>query len=181
MKTLTRLALALTALLPLLVLGFTQQADAATQPYGGCGEAYRYSNSAGAQDCREMGWTIRPRLVVNPHGVVVMSRMPHCRNEDGSGTASACTWNIGNRIDGNGRGLAFWNDRHDRSHYVWDRSPLRRNRTLTEGPAHPRIPQHTWHWATSADRNARNLNRTCIVRDDTTVATGLVAWCPNGN
>jgi hypothetical protein len=181
MKTLTRLALALAGLLPLLMLGFTQQADAATQPYGGCKEAYHHSESAGAQDCRDAGWTIRPRLVVDPHGVVVMSRMPHCKNEDGSGTASACTWNIGNRTDGNGIGLAFWNDRHDRSHYVWDGSPLRRNGTLSEGPQHTGIRQHTWHWATAADRKATGVTRHCIARDDSTVATGLIAWCPSGN
>jgi len=139
-------------------------ATAAAQPYGGCDEAYRYSNSAGAQDCRDAGWTIRPRLVVGPHGVVHMSRLPHCRSEDSSG-GTACSWNIGSRIDGNGIGLAYWLDRNDRTHYVWDRNPLRTG----------------WHWANRNDRTARDLDRTCIVRNGTTVASGLVARCPSGN
>jgi hypothetical protein len=108
-----------------------------------------------------------------------MSTLPHCRNEDGSGQRSACTWNVGPRQDGNGRGLAYWLDRRDRTHYVWDHSPIRRDGTLSEG--HIRTGQRTWHWATSADRKARGVTRVCIARDDTTVASGLIAWCPSGN
>jgi hypothetical protein len=93
-------------------------ATAATQPYGGCDEAYAFARSAGADDCREQGWTIRPRLVVDPHGWVHYSVLPHCKNEDGSGQRSACTWNLGPGVDGNGTGRTFWLDRHDRIHYV---------------------------------------------------------------
>ena len=93
-------------------------AQAWTQPYGGCKEAARYTHSPGAHECRVHGWTIRPRLIVTPRGHVVMSRLPHCREEDGSGQRGACSWNIGPRRDGNGRGLAYWLDEHDRTHYV---------------------------------------------------------------
>jgi len=132
-----------------------------------CLQAYHHSRGAVAQNCREAGWTIRPRLVVGPHGVVRMSHLPHCRYEDGSGTASACTWNVGHRIDGNGIGAAYWigNGNRDHTHYVWSGSPLRRG----------------WHWATSADRMASGMDRTCIVRNGTTVTSGLVARCAGGN
>jgi hypothetical protein len=95
------------------------EAAQAAQPYGGCDEAYAYARSAGAQDCRDAGWTIRPRLVVGPGGWVYYSVLPHCRHEDGSGQRSACTWNFGQgQKDGNGRGRMIWNDEHDRTHYV---------------------------------------------------------------
>jgi len=159
-KILGALALALMGLGALVAV---QPASAATQPVGGCKEAYLYVHSAGAQDCREAGWTIRPRLVVSPRGVVQMSTLPHCREEDGSGQRSACTWNIGHRIDGNGEGLRYWLDRHDRTHYVWGyRNPMR----------------YGWHWATLEDQEAVDLIRTCLVRNGTTVASGLVARCP---
>jgi len=113
----TRIILGVAGLLACLIFGGSTQAVA--QPYGGCDEAYRYSTSAGAQDCRDAGWTIRPRLVVGPRGWVHYSVLPHCRNEDGSGQRSACTWNFGQgQPDGNGRGRMYWLDKHDRTHYV---------------------------------------------------------------
>src|SRR5262245_63358868 len=66
-----------------------------TQPYGGCAEAWQAPHSKGADECRAHGWTVRARLVVGPHRWVRYNNLPHCREEDGSGQKSACTWNIG--------------------------------------------------------------------------------------
>lgn len=100
-----------------------------TEPYGGCKEAYQAPHSQGAKECRAKGWTIKRRLVVTPHAVVRFTRLPHCREEDGSGQRSACTWNIGRKIDGDGQGLSYWVSgpharHHDRIHYVWPERPL---------------------------------------------------------
>lgn len=95
------------------------------RPYGGCKEATVAPHSAAADQCRDRGWTIRPRLAVTPHGVVAASALPHCREEDGSGQRSACSWNFHDGTqDGDGKGLSLWWDRHDRVHYVWPASPL---------------------------------------------------------
>jgi hypothetical protein len=138
------------------------------QPYGGCPEASLAPHSVGAQECRAHGWTIRTRLVVNPRHVVKGSGLPHCRYEDGSGQRSACSWNFHDgRADGNGRGFAYWVDRHNRAHYVWAHRPVRLDRG--------------WHWAGArADERAHHIPRWCIARDDTTIASGLVADCRVG-
>jgi hypothetical protein len=140
------------------------------QPYGGCDEAWQAPSSAGADECRAHGWTIRARLVVGPRGVVRMSALPHCRNEDGSGQRSACSWNFhdGQR-DGDGRGASLWLDRHDRSHYVWATNPLR---------ARP-----AWHWANRVDQRLLHVPRQCITLEWSTVASvaggaGVTARCP---
>ena len=91
--------------------------SASVQPYGGCKEAHAYPQTRGAADCRALGWTVRPRLVVDPRGVVRFSRLPHCAIEDASSGPVPCSWNFGPG-DGNGRGLSYWVDRHDRTHYV---------------------------------------------------------------
>jgi hypothetical protein len=96
----------------------------ADAPYGGCKEAWQAPHSQGADWCRAHGWTVRARLLVGPHGVVRMHRLPHCREEDGSGQRSACTWNIGRRVDGDGQGLSYWVGPGDRVHYVWPERPL---------------------------------------------------------
>jgi hypothetical protein len=95
--------------------------DTWQQPYGGCKEAVLYADSEAAQECREHGWVIRPRLAINPHGVLKASALPHCRHEDGSGQRSACLWDAG--IDGiNGRGDSFI-ERHGKVTYVWMSRP----------------------------------------------------------
>lgn len=71
------------------------------------------------------------RLILGAHRVVKRSVLPHCATEDSVGP---CTWNIGHPVDGNGRGLAFWNGTRGRSHYVW-----------ATDPRHGR-----WHWVNSA-------------------------------
>jgi hypothetical protein len=102
-------------------------AGTARQPYGGCDEAHNFPHSLGAQDCRVLGWTIRARLVVGPRGYVHFASLPLCREEDGSGQRSACTWNFGpgpeglyhpGQVTGNGIGLKYWMDEHDRQHIV---------------------------------------------------------------
>lgn len=105
-------------------IALASPASAWQQPYGGCEEATLAPHSAGANDCRAHGWTIGTRLAVNPHAVVVGSGLPDCRNEDGSGQASACSWNFDGSHDGNGIGLSYWADKHDRIHYVWPSSPV---------------------------------------------------------
>jgi len=85
------------------------------QPYGGCKEAYVAPQSAGADECRAHGWVIRPRLVVGPYGWVRYSTLPQCRNEDGSGQRSACSWNFGMPRSW---GKVYWVDYHNRTHYV---------------------------------------------------------------
>lgn len=89
------------------------------EPYGGCEEAVIAPHSVGAQECRDLGWTIHRRIAVDPHHVLRYSALPHCREEDGSGQKRACSWNFhdGQR-DGNGKGRSYWVDRHDRIHYV---------------------------------------------------------------
>lgn len=88
-----------------------------TQPYGGCDEAWQAPRSAGADACRDHGWTVRTRLVVNNHGRVAFHTMPSCPSED---AGRFCSWNI-NPGDGNGRGDAFWRDSAGRATYVWVR------------------------------------------------------------
>jgi hypothetical protein len=107
------------------------------QPYGGCEEASLAPHSAGANQCRAHGWTIKTRLVVNGHGVLKGSGLPHCREEDGTGQRAACSWNFPDFTvpitqDGNGKGLSYWVGVYDKVHYVW---PVR--------PIHGR-----WHWVT---------------------------------
>lgn len=72
------------------------------QPYGGCWEAYRYVQSQGAQDCRDLGWRVRGHVVVNPRGAA-WTDLKRCRVED----SGHCYWNAGRR--GNHRGLSFVN------------------------------------------------------------------------
>lgn len=64
------------------------------------------------------------RLDVNRHALVQRTTLPHCRYEDGSGQASACTWNVGPGRDGDGKGLAYWVGHDDRAHYVWSTDPV---------------------------------------------------------
>lgn len=107
-----------------ICLLFTPTKGEAAEPYGGCDEAYSAPKSAAADQCREAGWTIRVRadghgIIVDPHARVRYVWLPMCRHEDGSGQRSACTWNLGPRKQGNGRGVAYWVDVKDRVHYVW--------------------------------------------------------------
>lgn len=112
---------ALVAVTATILIGSPAPANAWSQPYGGCKEAWQAPHSKGAAECRSHGWTVTKRLVVTPHKRVVFDRLPACRYEDGSGQRSACTWNLhpSTSPDGNGVGMAYWIDRRDRTHYVW--------------------------------------------------------------
>lgn len=124
------LASAILAGAPLTVAVVSQPAHAAwQQPYGGCKEATLAPHSKAAAACRNHGWTINRRLAVSPRGVVKGSGLPHCKNEDGSGQKSACSWNFrdGHR-DGNGKGLSYWVSHFGKIRYVWAHSPLTEHR-----------------------------------------------------
>jgi len=94
----------------------------ASQPYGGCDEAWQAPHSVGAKWCRSHGWIVRPRIVVGPHGHVRFRTMPKCITEDGSylrrngtvGYQRHCFWNA--RTMGNGRGSSYILDRVHPSH-----------------------------------------------------------------
>jgi len=91
------------------------------QPYGGCAEAWQAPHSKGADECRDLGWTVRvgPRghgIVVSPRRVIRYEWLADCRYEDGSRQRAACVWYAGER--GNGEGRSYWLDRADRVHYV---------------------------------------------------------------
>jgi hypothetical protein len=127
-----------------------------TQPYGGCKEGWQAPRSEGAAECRAHGWTIRPRIVVGPRGVVRYHHLPRCAQEDGSGTVrGTCSWNF-DKPSVTDHEASFWvshHNGHPRYHYVWMRNPLR---TLTH-----------WHWSTRAERAGYyGLPRKCIVRDE---------------
>jgi hypothetical protein len=107
------------------------------QPYGGCKEAWQAPRSAGAQWCRDHGWTVRRNLVVSPKRVVRYDAMPECRHEDGSGQRAACSWNFWGHSNGNGRGLSYW-EHKGTVHYVWPSTPV----------------NSTWRWVTAAEGDA---------------------------
>ena len=118
------------------------------------------AHAAGTRTVAEGGLTLAR------HAVVVSSSLPHCRNEDGSGRRQAlpCTWNIGNRQDGNGIGAAYWIGRHHATHYVWATDP-------TAGH-----PARTWvdpWWADWTETSTR-----CWMREG---ARGTVIGCPDGS
>lgn len=89
------------------------------------------------------GWTtyaVRDGgITVNRHGVVVESFLHPCKEEDGSAEAVACTWNVGSAPNGNGDGLTYWLNRHDRVHYVWDQGFR---------------PHYPWRWIPSSEQDS---------------------------
>lgn len=62
-------------------------AVAAPQPYGGCDEAWQAPKSAGAQECRDLGYTVHRKFVLNPARVPVAWRVDSCRT---SATRNVC-------------------------------------------------------------------------------------------
>jgi hypothetical protein len=101
-----------------------QQADAAP-PYGGCKEAWQAPQSEGADWCRDRGWTVRKRVVLNPHAVLRYWNLDPCTYEDGSGQTNVCGW-LGNK-DGNGRGLSYYitgPEDQRTGHFLWSPNPL---------------------------------------------------------
>jgi hypothetical protein len=142
------------------------RADQWQQPYGGCKEAVLYADSPAAQECRDHGWIIRPRLAVNPHGVLKASAVAHCEYEDGTPGRRVCLWDAG--VDGarNGGGSFVMFGPYDGRHrvvYVW--------------MGDPREPGDSWVGA----RLDRVLDRQHGEREyQTCITTGerLVVACP---
>lgn len=97
-------AVAVTALA--LATWFTPAESA--QPYGGCKEALAYPHTAGARDCRALGWTVNANVVVSPRSVLVATRWEPCRRKDSHG----CYW------DARGEGRSFYVNRQGEYHYV---------------------------------------------------------------
>lgn len=111
-------------------------ATGTVQPYGGCDEAWQAPRSPGAADCRDLGWTVTGRLVLDPHHVVRASRLPDC----GRVTQGACSWNF----NGGHRGPSLWIDSTGRTQYVWPENPT----------SHMRGGAHTWRWVTTEQADA---------------------------
>lgn len=87
----------------LFAYSLTLPAAEASQPYGGCEEAWQAPHSAGADQCRSHGWTVRSRMVLDPRNRVhALVGLAECRTED---QRSACYWKAECR--GNGRGDSF--------------------------------------------------------------------------
>jgi hypothetical protein len=68
------------------------------QPYGGCWEGALYTHTQGAQDCRDLGWTMRRHLIINPRGVA-WTDLPKCVTED----SDRCYWAAGRMGDRHGQ------------------------------------------------------------------------------
>lgn len=110
-------------------------------------------------------------VILNRHRVVQSSDLPRCRVEDSSNDGQPCERNFGARPAVNGRGLAYWNDGRNRSHYVWSSTPHRKgyrwvSRELADALAEGGEP---------ANADTRNW-QACIVRFGGTT----VVRCPDG-
>ena len=136
-----------------------------TEPYGGCAEAWQAPRSAGADLCREQGYTVSARFVLSPRGVVLHSSLPHCAYEDGSGGRRPCTWNVGRPVDGNGIGLAYKVRRDMSVRYVWPTSPAVDGwRWVSERQARRLAGRFT----RPAERRSVAAWQRCVLRDDGT-------------
>lgn len=104
------------------ILGTFDKAHAAGghQPYGGCDESINYVSTAGADWCRDHGWTVTKHIVVDPNGWVrAWHHLDPCRYEDPTiAVHLPCRWNFGPGQMGNGKGDKFWVSRGGRTHYV---------------------------------------------------------------
>ena len=87
----------------------------AAEPYGGCDEAWQAPHSQGADDCRALGWTVRPRFVLSPKDRVKYLDLRPCEQEDSDGP---CYWNA--QTMGNGEGDSFIiRGERDGKHRIW--------------------------------------------------------------
>lgn len=101
-------------------------------------------------------------LQVNRHRVVLGSSLAHCHYEDGSGGPRPCTWNVGQPVDGNGIGLAYWVGRRAHVHYVWAHSPVASGR---------------WAWVNRHGARTYHVTIHCAVR---VAGHHPAIKCPNG-
>lgn len=160
-----------------LPAGSPAPAQAATspgaEPYGGCAEAWQAPRSAGADRCRELGYTVSARFVLSPRAVVLHSSLPHCTDEDGGRGPRPCTWNVGRRIDGNGIGLAYKVRRDMTVRHVWAESPAVNGwRWVGER----RARRLAGHFTRPAQRRSLAAWQRCVIRH------GGTTWvkCPDG-
>ena len=145
----------------------------ATEPYGGCDEAWQAPRSPGAELCRALGYSVSARFVLSPRGVVLHSSLPHCRFEDGSGGRRPCTWNVGPRTDGNGVGLAYKVRPDMTVRYVWDVSPaVNAWRWVSERQARRLQSRFT----RPAERRSVSAWQRCVIRHESTTRVK----CPDG-
>ena len=84
-------------------------------PYGGCAEAMDYSNTEGADWCRDHGYVVTRHIVVSPNKYVLAWDMPACAGENSR--KGPCRWNFGGNT-GNGEGRKYWVNRNGVRHYV---------------------------------------------------------------
>lgn len=153
-------AVGIIAGLVLIAISCTPKAHAA--PYGGCDEAWQAPTSAGAQTCRDHGWTVTSHLVLDQHAVVRWTNLVSCHYEDASSAHETfpCGWNM--PPGGGHDGLTMYYTgtwRHHRAHYVW-------------AHGHPAWVSH---------HRDRHLDRAYHSRD-WTVCFKSHGWahCPNG-
>lgn len=142
-KTLARAAAIIVGLVLIILACTPDWARAAgwQQPYGGCDEAWQAPRSAGAQACRDHGWTVTSHLVLSQHKVVRWSNLESCRFEDGSGRQQfPCSWNFppGGGHDGASYYLTG-NIDHHHAHFVWPYGVAR---------------ERGWRWVTSGVADA---------------------------
>lgn len=78
------------------------------QPYGGCKEGWQAPRSQGAADCRDLGWFVHRRVVVNPDGVVVTNRFKACQYED----STFCYWDAARVGDRHGQSFVNLSRQH---------------------------------------------------------------------
>lgn len=94
-------------------------AQAWTEPYGGCDEGWQAPHSVGADQCRDHGWIVRHRLVIDPHKVLRYTSLPACYTDDGTGRY--CTWRASEQ--GNHRGYSYYLNRPEHPRYIWEYDP----------------------------------------------------------
>lgn len=65
-----------------IVTAVPSDAVSNTEPYGGCKELVQdypaYVHTDGAADCRDLGWIVRPRILVAPTGHILVNTLPRC-------------------------------------------------------------------------------------------------------
>lgn len=111
---------------------------------------------------RQLGWHFTKYLAVTKHKVVRAWTIAPCTFEDGSGGPLPCGWNLGGMRTGDGKGAAYWIDRHRNLHYVWDGQPVKPDAA---------------HWPSPHQRHLLDVTRACWVN-----RTAPHQWrhaCPN--
>jgi hypothetical protein len=85
------------------------------EPYGGCDEAWMAPNSIGAEECRDHGWVVHDRFVLDPNTNPAYINLPDCDTEDGGGL---CYWDADGRGNESGQSFIIEGQR-DGKHRIW--------------------------------------------------------------